>query len=379
MKILFAGDFVPLGLSKLNMSEYDIIIDSFIIDLFKSSDLNVVNVECPLTQSKTKIIKSGKCLKCEPRMADLLSRLKVGVACIANNHIMDYGQEGLFETLKILKSRAIKPIGHIENNKVAVYWNQSAELSIINAGEIEFGSSVDGSIGYFGYDTRNLFYLIQEEKKRSNTIILVLHGGREFHEYPSPNRVSEYRLLIDFGVDMIVSHHSHTTSGYEIYKGKPIVYGLGNFIFPKYRDIGAFWDHGMLCQANVDPSGQINVKFFPIKQSYNPYNLTLLKTSERMTLLDDWENKTVIIQDEKALKQAWNNYCLTQRYQYLAHLNLINKFLLKLYRKKIIPNGPSANYKDMLVTLNMLRCDAHREEAITILLNELSKDSGFYS
>ena len=80
-------------------------------------------------------------------------------------------------------------------------------------------------------DPVRLFYDIAAAKKRHDYLIAVIHAGNEFYDLPSPRTKNLYRYLIDNGADAVVAHHTHRFSGYEIYKSKPIFYGLGNFIY----------------------------------------------------------------------------------------------------------------------------------------------------
>src|SRR5699024_11336155 len=95
MKILITGDLV------INRSYQSSSIDQNIIDLFKESELNNVNLEAPVTTSTSQIIKTGPHLKAdEGSTLEVLKALDVDIVTLANNHVLDYGEEGVADTLE---------------------------------------------------------------------------------------------------------------------------------------------------------------------------------------------------------------------------------------------------------------------------------------
>ena len=101
------------------------------------------------------------------------------------------------------------------------------------------------------YDRYNeLLNMAQEAKANADFLILIIHGGHETYELPSPRMKKLYRWFIDLGVDAVIGHHTHCYSGSEVYKNKPIVYSLGNFIFDsKIRD--ASWNYGVFAVLSL--------------------------------------------------------------------------------------------------------------------------------
>ena len=75
------------------------------------------------------------------------------------------------------------------------------------------------------------FYKIQEAKENADYVLVIVHGGIEHYQLPTSRMIETYRFFIDAGADAVVNHHQHCYSGYERYKSKPIIYGLGNLLF----------------------------------------------------------------------------------------------------------------------------------------------------
>ncbi len=111
MNVLFLGDYCPAysqtsweGASGLRLGQE-------FSDRIAKCDVAVVNLECPLTRSSSAISKSGPAIKADPEWADPLVQSGVGVVALANNHILDFGLEGLSDTLSICRDRGLVTMG----------------------------------------------------------------------------------------------------------------------------------------------------------------------------------------------------------------------------------------------------------------------------
>jgi len=160
--------------------------------------------------------------------------------CLANNHIMDYGIEAFNDTLEFLASNSIKYFG--AGNKSNNYNNPYI---------LEFGDKRIAILGYacesthFSYTdgtkpanliVENVIKDIKEAKKNSDYTIIQFHWGDEEIPFPKFSDVETAHRCIEAGADLIIGHHAHVIQSHEIYKGKHIFYGIGNFIFPDLNE-----------------------------------------------------------------------------------------------------------------------------------------------
>ena len=110
--ILFTGDFCPHNrieaLSK--QADYAAVFNDF-IDVFQNNDLNVTDIECPLTESKKRIPKTGPHQFAAPHTIGILKHANIGLATMANNHIMDCDAEGAIDTLNVCREEGIDTVG----------------------------------------------------------------------------------------------------------------------------------------------------------------------------------------------------------------------------------------------------------------------------
>lgn len=216
----------------------------FVENVTKTADILLVNFENPATTS-TNPVKGDVPLKADPKYTYLLSGANdVVVASQANNHALDYGEYGLNESLKTLKDAGIYVIGAGNNvseaSKPVTIESGDRKVTVLNYMDSENFAEYSGimdpatvnSSGYSGYDSELAQRQVQEARDNGSSIIIAyLHYGNEYSRSPNDNQIKISHELIDDGADIVIGAHTHVTQGVEMYKGKPIFYNLGNFIF----------------------------------------------------------------------------------------------------------------------------------------------------
>lgn len=210
----------------------------------KNADILLVNFENPVTTSSNQV-KGDVALKASPTYTHLLAEANDNVvASQANNHAFDYGIEGLTDSLKNLKDNGIITIGAGNNlseaSKPVVINVGDRKITILNYMDsdnfAEYSDEVmpqagDNSAGYAAYDSDLAKKQISEAAKDSSCVIVYLHYGNEYSRSPNDMQKKISHECIDYGADLVAGSHTHVTQGIEMYKGKPIFYNLGNFIF----------------------------------------------------------------------------------------------------------------------------------------------------
>src|SRR4030042_2350299 len=233
MNFLITGDFyISDDFPRIDL------FDSSILTLFDHADFRIVNLETPITikNKQNKILKTGPHL-CTTKATILpsLEKLRINLVTLANNHIMDYGRPGLLDTLTSLKGAEIATVGAGLNLRDAarpfILEKERLRIGILNFAENEWASATTRKPGANPLDLIENHKQIHEAKKMSEFVIVIIHGGHEYCHFPSPKMTKLYRFYADSGASVIVGHHPHCISGYEVYKGVPIFYSLGNFIF----------------------------------------------------------------------------------------------------------------------------------------------------
>jgi poly-gamma-glutamate synthesis protein (capsule biosynthesis protein) len=361
INIVFSGDFAPL-----TNGEHDYIPDiSFLKDL--SFDLHITNLESPLTKSGDRINKTGPHIKSFPSKIELLKRAMINIACLANNHIFDYGEEGLNETINVCESNGIDTLGIVKraDNKSACIIKEfnNKKIGFLNYCEHEFSVRGEDETGANGYDNIKAFYEVKELRKKCDYVIVIYHGGVEYYPLPRPGIKKTFRYLIDVGADTVISHHSHTISGFEIYKNKPIIYGLGNFFFP-YENEPPEWYTGLICEMNFND--EVSFVLHPVRQSDDFRTISLLKGKEKEMVMKKIQMLNGIILNDEKLESEWIKYINSVRDEYIKSVSGFCMFKKIIYKSGLFKNK-ILNQKYRIRLSNFIKCDSHRDVLIKSL------------
>lgn len=252
MNILFAGDYSLQGRVKQCVDIHSLrLLMGGVKSIVENSDFALVNFESPSTLSTEKIQKDGPYLKNHEVAFRLLKDIGFNVFTLANNHLNDYGERGIKDTISKCVENDILYVGAGENINLAkqplhLTNEERICISIINVCENESSIASENTAGAAPLDIIELHSLIAEEKKIADYVVLVIHGGVEHYNLPTPRMKKVYHFLVDCGADLIVNHHQHCYSGYEIYHGAPIFYGLGNFYFDNIKKYNSPWNLGYM-------------------------------------------------------------------------------------------------------------------------------------
>ena len=376
MKILVVGDFCPNFELKRQLLNNDPtkIFDKF-YRIIQKSDLAIVNLESPLTSYDKAINKTGPALKADTVFADFLKNSGFGLATLANNHIMDYGPIGFYDTVEALKSAGLNHVGagnSINTAKLPFIYTsiEGKKLAILNFAENEWSTTKGDYPGAVGFDTVSNFYSIQEAKKKVDFVLLITHGGHENYHLPSKSFRDLLRFFVDAGADAIINHHPHCITGHEIYKGKPIYFSIGNFLFDKKGSDFTYWNKGMAVEIDF-ANDRISTSNYIFHQSINDKAFELLEGELAEQELRQLDFFSRIIQSDDDLDrefQLWKKR--NQKYYFINIEPHANRLLQALQNRNLFPSLWSNRKK--LFLLNMLRCESHRELLSTILENENS-------
>ena len=242
IRINIIGDLYPGGRYEELFINNEVSFDDLTLD-FENADLNVSNLECPITNSVKPITKRGKNIKASTRCIHGLLKTNIDVFNLSNNHIYDYGDEGLNNTTEILKNNNLDffVIGENENaaNQLYIKKIKNKRIAFYGIAENEFSQATNKTAGANPLCIMNFIKMLNVNKGKYDYLIIMLHGGLEYYKYPSPNMQKLCWFLIDCGSSAVICQHTHVLGSYEIYENKPIIYGQGDFIFdnPKLSTI----------------------------------------------------------------------------------------------------------------------------------------------
>lgn len=184
--------------------------------IFSKDDVTIVNFEGTLTTANTRANKKFT-FKGPAAYTKILKKGSVEVVTLANNHSLDYGTIGYQDTKKALKKGKIK---YCHNATIAYQTVKKTKIAFLGFSALSGVTQAQIKAG------------IKEAKKKNAKIIIVsFHWGIERDYYPNAVQKSLGHYAIDCGASLVLGHHPHVLQGIEKYKGRYIVYSLGNFCF----------------------------------------------------------------------------------------------------------------------------------------------------
>ncbi len=242
----------------------------YVKEYFLNDDLSIGNLETSITRAGEKWPDKQFNFRSDPKNLPYMKEAGIEVVSLANNHSLDYGYEGLIDSLDYLQEANIHSVGAGKNRE------EARKIVIIDKNNIKIGilgfSRVVPDVGWWAtgdrpglagaYDGQleGALNLIQAAKEEVDILIIAIHWGKELHEEPRIEEIIAAKKMIDSGADVIAGHHPHVLQGIEIYRGKPIFYSLGNFIFGSRSDLTA---NTMIAQLNYGNKDLKNIEIIP--------------------------------------------------------------------------------------------------------------------
>lgn len=368
MKILIAGDYRPDNrvTNLFNNKDFEAIFRE-VKQQTSKADYSIFNLEAPVVVGDVKpITKSGPNLRCDENGIEAIKWAGFDCATLANNHFRDYGDEGVKYTISILEKYGVDYCGGGSNLHMAskvLYKNITGkELSIINCCEHEFSIATETHSGSNPLNPIQQYYAIREAKDKSDFVLVIVHGGHEFWQLPSPRMKEVYRFFIDAGADAVLNHHQHCYSGYEVYKKKPIFYGLGNFFYYSSQS-SKLWEEGYMVMLDFDTD--IKWHILPYKQNSGNGCVNLLPLNSFDSRLKELNE---IIGDDTALIAETQSFYSKSEKQLGILFEPINPYFRKLQLRGLLPSLLGVEQKKIIK--NYLNCESHRDKLLWWASNE---------
>lgn len=367
LKLYIGADFVPTDINRVlfETGNIEALVGKELLGLFKQSDLNVFNLEVPLTDASTPIDKFGNNLKSPTKTIYGYKALEPIFLTLANNHSLDHGVEGLTTTLELLKKHDIKNAGTGANVKEAkkpfIFEKDGIRIGFYMCAEHEFTVASCHTMGANPFDVLESFDDVEALKKTCDYVIVLYHGGKEFYRYPSPMLQRYCRKFVDKGADLVVCQHSHCIGSREDYGNGTIIYGQGNFIFNSefYIQHKEFVKDSLLISVEATKDTFV-VSEVPIRGTER--GTRLATESEAMETLTEYKKRSENIRDAHFVVQAYKDFADTHVKRYLREFigrSFIIRAINALFGRKLMQL--LLGKTSYLAIQNYLECEAHHE------------------
>lgn len=377
MTVLIGADIVPYESNEALFiaGDAEAIAGKELTQLMARADCRIANLEVPLCDTLSPIVKNGPALSAKADTVNGYKALGIDLVTMANNHILDQGQQGARSTLEKLGGAGIAHVGFgagEEAAKVYHFTSGGVRVGVYACAEHEFSIARDGMPGANPFDPLDTPDEIAEAKRNCDYLIVLYHGGKEYYRYPSPRLRKVCRRLTEKGADLVVCQHTHCVGCREEHMGGTIVYGQGNFIFTKRSN--EYWDSSLL--ISVDPAGR-RIEYIPIARTEN--GTRLAGEDEARKILDGFEARSREIQADGFVEKKYTEFAdgLLDFYlkAFWGRPNRLEKALIKLTRGKWEKRNLKKRYRarDLLHLINYMECEAHTEAVLRGLKDALEK------
>jgi hypothetical protein len=377
IEILFTGDFAPCrSFERLVLQKGSKIFGDLCEDL-SPADLAFLNLETPLCQTGAPIKKTGPNIRAHPDCVHAIADAGFDVVGLANNHIMDYGAEGLQETVSACANAGLTVCGAGRNlqeaQQVLFVEKKGVTIAIIAVAEHEFSIAEPDRPGAAPLDPIDNTMQIEYARSKADLVFVTIHGGNEYFPYPRPGLRKICRYFIDRGADGVMCHHVHVPGAYELYKQKLIVYSLGNLLFD-HANPPQGWNEGYAARLVFDTATKtmLSHELIPYRQSVADGGIAKLQGVDRARILEKLREYQRVLSDETAYEQAWTEFCnkrrdsvLLQQY-FPINIRGINKIGTVIDPAYLF----LSTSRTRKTKLNVIRCESHLELLTKILRNE---------
>lgn len=367
MKLLIGADLVPTKSNKELFAEANVtaLVGEELLSVLQKADYRIFNLEVPLTDKASPIEKCGPALIAPTDAIAGYKALGVDLLTIANNHIMDQGEQGLVSTLKLLDENGIARVGAGENLKEAekpyIIYQDGKKVGVYACAEHEFSIAGESFPGANPFDPLESPDHVATLKQQCDYVIVLYHGGKEHYRYPSPNLQKACRKLVKKGADLVICQHSHCVGCEEKYLHGTIVYGQGNFLFD--GSASEYWLSALLLQIEDD----FSIRYIPLVKTGN--GVRLAQGDDANGIMDAFFKRSREIQKSGTVQKEYARFSESVRSHYLIGFSGINSrnILFRIINRltgfrweRWIVNSRYTKRK-LLGIRNYIECEAHRE------------------
>ena len=235
--------------------------------IFEKDDLTVINLECAVTNQGSAQAKEFT-FQGDPKALPAARKAGVEVANLGNNHSQDFGKEAMLDTIANLDDAKIAHVGAGKDaraaNEPAIFNVKGWKVAVLGFGGVvptgDWIATNDSAGMADGDSISSMVRAVQRADRQADVVIVAIHWGVELDTQPRQEDVERAEAMIDAGADAIFGHHAHRLQPMEVYKGRPVFYGLGNFVWPNTSVEGATT---AVAEVTVKPNGEVKGKMLP--------------------------------------------------------------------------------------------------------------------
>lgn len=293
--LLFAGDilmddhYAVMSTYHNRGNDINQAFDQGLLEQMRNADIFMINNEFTFTSRGTPTVNKKFTFRANPGNVSMYEEMGADIVSVANNHIYDYGEISLLDTLDTLEQAEIPYVGAGRNLQEAMtpvyYIANGMKIAFVSATQIERNGTPDtkeatqDSAGVLRcMNPDNLLLTIEEAKKNSDYVILYIHWGTESQEAIDWLQEQQAPIYAQAGVDLIIGDHPHCLQKMDSVEGVPVIYSLGNFWFNSRTQ------NSCVVKVALRAGEMESFQFIPCRQS--DCRTALLTGQEKTEVLD---------------------------------------------------------------------------------------------
>jgi poly-gamma-glutamate synthesis protein (capsule biosynthesis protein) len=374
VSVIIGGDVYPGG-KHMTFFEQGAAVQIFgpLLSEFLEADFTIVNLESPLYDGNSPILKDGPVLKASTKSINGMKSAGICAVNLANNHVFDHGEAGLRSTMATCARAGIVTIGAGPNledaRRIQVISAKGVRIGFLGLAEHEFSIAGHDSWGANPLDLIDYVRNVKKNCAEYDYLIVLLHGGCEHYPFPSPRLMDTCRFLVEEGATAVVCQHSHCAGCYEEYLGGLIVYGQGNLLFEDPNE-GEAWHEGFLVKLEISKDGSSGFGMVPYQQSKGGMGIKSFSSEEERDFVSKIQVRSENILRPGFVREVWNDYRLKRRHYYLSKILGHGCLTRRLNRTGAVTRTLYSR-DSLLAVRNALTCESHREVLESIFDLEL--------
>lgn len=390
-KLIIGADIVPTITNQklFENAQIEKIVDDGIRSILSQADYRIFNLEVPLTDIEKPIQKCGPNLIASTKSVAGLKQLGIDFLTLANNHILDQGEQGMWSTVEQLDEAGIAyaGIGHniAEAAKPYIVEIDGMKVGIYCCAEHEFSIVSEKQVGANPFDLLESPDHITDLKSKCDYVICLYHGGKEHYRYPSPNLQKTCRKIVEKGADLVICQHSHCIGASEEWcrntehTGR-IVYGQGNFLFDHSES--EYWQTSLLIEVDIEKKeGDIESTIHYYALQKDREKVRLAEGADAEKILTDFSRRSMETKSKELMEKRYREFASSMLPMYLGTFmgkiqkKLIYRVLNKITGYRYGKWRIKGKYRkgDKLAIRNFIECEAHRE-LLLMGISNLEKD-----
>ena len=350
INISVTGDLAPVKQTANLFKENTEYYRTWFSELFAFADIVFCNLETPITEKGTIRENKKYIFRTDKSLLDVFPQ-KI-IFSIANNHILDFGHDGLLQTIQNLNDKEILFSGAGKNleeaGKPVIIKQNGKTIGFLAAADSRYQAATENTPGIYPAKSELLIPNIEKLKKEADIIYVSIHMGMEYIPAPTPAMIELAGKCRRAGANVVFFHHAHCLSGYTLEANGAVLWGTGNFVFPKRKKFpfkawfnAACWDFTHLIQSDEI---NLNIRPFQINENGIPETPDHRKSAQ---ILKNIEKLNIAIHQGK-------------------HKVLIFKNIFKLSYIRVV----LANYFDMVRRQGLKKMFQQVSSSVKVMFNK---------